>query len=64
MMMMINMYLFQCKMVPIEQETEKAFVRTKEYVCRQNKDYVGGATCYPPIHYLTSVIVSYFTQLN
>ena len=26
-------------------ESEKAFVKTKEYVWRQNKDYVGGATC-------------------
>ena len=25
--------------------SEKAFVRTKEYVWRQNKGYVGGATC-------------------
>ena len=24
---------------------EKAFVRTKEYVWRQNTDYMGGATC-------------------
>ena len=23
----------------------KAFVKTKEYVWHQNKDYVGGATC-------------------
>ena len=27
------------------QSSEKAFVETKEYVWRQNKDYVGGATC-------------------
>ena len=26
-------------------ESEKAFVKTKEYVWHQNKDYVGGATC-------------------
>ena len=26
-------------------ESEKTFMRTKEYVCHQNKDYVGGATC-------------------
>ena len=30
------------KRVPKKQSTEKAFVRTKEYVWRQNK---GGATC-------------------
>ena len=26
-------------------ESEKAFVRTKEFVQRQNIDYIGGATC-------------------
>ena len=26
-------------------ESEKAFEKTKEYVWRQNGDYVGGATC-------------------
>ena len=26
-------------------ESEKAFVKTKECVWRQNKDYEGGATC-------------------
>ena len=26
-------------------ESEKTFVKTKEYVWHQNKDYVGGATC-------------------
>ena len=26
-------------------ESEKAFAKTKEYVWRQNKDYVGGAAC-------------------
>ena len=26
-------------------ESEKAFVKTKEYDWCQNKDYVGGATC-------------------
>ena len=26
-------------------DSEKTFVRTKEYVWRQNKDYVGRATC-------------------
>ena len=38
-------------------QSEKAFVRTKEYVWCRNKDYVGGATFDPQIHYITSVIV-------
>ena len=29
----------------LNNESEKAFVKTKEYVWSQNKDYVGGATC-------------------
>ena len=33
------------KRAQIENESEKAFLRTKEYVWHQNKDYVGGATC-------------------
>ena len=37
--------LVTIKRVPIEHSSEKAFVKTKEYVWRQNKDYVGGATC-------------------
>ena len=28
-----------------DNEIEKAFVKTKEYVWPQNKEYVGGATC-------------------
>ena len=27
-------------------ESEKAFVKTKDYVLRQNNYYVGGATCW------------------
>ena len=27
-------------------ESEKAFVRTKEYVWQKNEDYMGGATCW------------------
>ena len=30
-------------------ESEKAFEKTKEYVWRKNKDYVGGASVDPPI---------------
>ena len=33
------------KRAPVEQSSEKAFVRTREYDWRQNKDNVGGATC-------------------
>ena len=33
------------KRAPIEQKSEYTIVRTKEFVCRQNKDYGGGATC-------------------
>ena len=27
-------------------ESEEAFCETKEYLWRENKDYVGGATCW------------------
>ena len=33
------------------------FVKTKEQVWRQNKDYMGGATCIPLINNITSVNV-------
>ena len=39
---------------------EKAFVRTKESVLRQNKDYVGGATCWSS----SSVIAPWSLVLN
>ena len=35
---------------------EQAFVRTKESVWCQFKDFVGGALVDPQIHYITSVI--------
>ena len=39
----------------LNNESEKAFVKTKEYVWSKNKDYVGGATCWSSIDFLTSV---------
>ena len=44
--------------------SDKAFVRTKYYVWRQNKDYVEGATCDPPINYLTCIIAPWSLVFN
>ena len=43
-------------MAPIEQSSEKANVKTKEYVWRQIKVMWEEQLADPPIHYLTLVI--------